>query len=623
MKFDIYSRLNQQILDGAVVGVSFYVAFLIRYAGDIPPYHRYQFLATFVFVVLGRLLTNYLFKLHRIQWRYIGFTEVPSTVRAYVAFSGVLLLLRFTLPAWFGVFRVPANIIVIELLLSVIGALGLRFTRRYIYEHPLKTANKPANRSKRRRLLLVGAGMVGANTAKEMATDPSAEIIGFLDDDPRKLGCLIAGVKVLGPTAQLAEIVRKEQIDAVLVCIAPAARSSFNRLVALLDSLPILSKYVPTIAEILDSKDGLHLAVGQPKAASGNGSSFEILDPEPPSSRNELEIKNKTVLITGGAGFIGSTLAERLSRENDVVLLDRFFQNQPVAFTQLHRNSKVQMIEADILDGAAVDEFASKAEIIIHAAAIVGVGRVCTYPRQTLETNFIGTSRILKAAEKNRRLERFLYFSTSEVFGVNSFRVHEDTPTAVGSAAEARWSYATAKLAGEHLVKAYHREIGMPVVTVRPFNVFGPRRLGAHAVLGFALNAMAGMALEIHGDGSQIRSWCYIEDFCDAILQMLARPKAVGQDFNIGNPRNTVTILQLAQEILRITGSSAPLRFVKSPFPDIEIRVPSLEKAREVLGYEPQYDLRQALELTTSWYRDHAEYFGTRPIRSVAASQAD
>ena len=134
---------------------------------------------------------------------------------------------------------------------------------------------------------------------------------------------------------------------------------------------------------------------------------------------------------------------------------------------------------------------------------------------------------------------------------------------------------------------------------------------------------MAGIALEIHGDGSQIRSWCYIEDFCDAILQMLARPKAVGQDFNIGNPRNTVTILQLAQEVLRITKSSAPLRFIKSPFPDIEIRVPSLEKAREILGYEPQYDLQQALELTTRWYRDHAEHFDTKPIRSVAASQAD
>src|SRR5262249_48569238 len=154
--------------------------------------------------------------------------------------------------------------------------------------------------------------------------------------------------------------------------------------------------------------------------------------------------------------------------------------------------------------------------------------------RETLETNFMGALQILKALEKSPRLERFIYFSTSEVFGVNSFRAHEETPTAIGPAAEARWSYAIAKLAGEHLVKAYHRQVGMPVVTVRPFNVFGPRRLGAHAVLGFILSSLRGHPIEIHGDGSQIRSWCYIEDFCDAMVEMIARPRAIGEDFNIG-----------------------------------------------------------------------------------------
>jgi len=226
----------------------------------------------------------------------------------------------------------------------------------------------------------------------------------------------------------------------------------------------------------------------------------------------------------------------------------------------------------------------------------------------------------LKALERNSHLERFVYFSTSEVFGVNSFRVHEDTPTAVGSATEARWSYAIAKLAGEHLVKAYHRQAGLPVVTVRPFNVFGPRRLGAHAILALTLNALTGIPLEIYGDGSQIRSWCYIDDFCDAVLEMLARPKAVGEDFNIGNPRNTLTILQLAQEILQATNSTAPITFVKSPCPDIDIRVPSLEKAQEILDYQPRYDLRRSLQLTTDWYRQHMDYFESRPKRGFAVS---
>jgi len=621
MPYKFYSRTNQQILEGAVVGASFYLAFLIRFEGVIPPYHQYQFWALLLPFVLGRLVTNYLFGLHRIQWRYIGFRDAYHIGRAYLAFSGALLIVRFALPPQAGILRVPASVITIEFLLSLLGAMGIRLARRSLYELPAKEAN-PDHSVGPRRVLLVGAGQMGANTAKELASDSSIKIVGFLDDDPLKLGCRIAGVEVLGSTSELIETVRGERVDAVLVCIAPAARGPFNRLVALLDGLPVTSKFVPTITEILDSQDGLHLALGHP---NGNGNTPSVAGA---STQTELckltdqrtEIKNKSILITGGAGFIGSTLAERLAKNNQILLLDRLFQNQPVAFTSLQRHPNVRMVEADILEGSTVDDLAKEADIVIHAAAIVGVGRVCSYPRETLETNFTGTSRILKALEKSKRLERFVYFSTSEVFGVNSFRVHEDTPTAVGPAAEARWSYAIAKLAGEHLVKAYHQQAGMPVVTVRPFNVFGPRRLGSHAILGFVLNALTEKPIEVHGDGSQIRSWCYIEDFCDAVMEMLARPKAVGEDFNIGNPQNTLTILQLAREVLHVTARSVPIELAPSPFPDIEIRVPSLDKARQILGYQPTYDLRKGLELTTDWYREHLDFFETKLFRAAATS---
>jgi nucleoside-diphosphate-sugar epimerase len=206
----------------------------------------------------------------------------------------------------------------------------------------------------------------------------------------------------------------------------------------------------------------------------------------------------------------------------------------------------------------------------------------------------------LQVLEPNSRLQRIIYFSTSEVFGVNSFRVNESAQANIGSSAEARWSYAISKLAGEHLVKSYHREMGMPVVTVRPFNVFGPRRLGAHAIRQFALNVLTGNPIEVHGDGSQIRSWCYIEDFCDALIEMIARPEAVGEDFNIGNPMNTLTIYQLAEKVLEITGAKVPLIFMETEFPDIGIRVPSLEKAQRLLGFQPKYDLSRGLELRVS-----------------------
>ena len=618
MPYDPYSRTNQQILDGVLIGACLYLAFLIRYEGAIPPYHQYQFWAVLFPVIGGRLITNFLCGLNKIQWRYVGFRDALYMTRAYVAFSAVLFLVRFGLPPRAGVMRVPASVITIELLLSLLAAMGIRILRRYIYEVRSRGSD-PLKMVRPRRLLLIGAGTMGANSAKEMASDPSVEIVGFLDDNPRKFGCVIAGAKVLGPTSELTEIVRTKKVDAVLVCIAPAARGSFNRLVALLDSLPVTSKFVPTITEILDSKDGLHLTLGN-SSAQANDHAAEVIPQQLPIAPQRVEIRNKSVLITGGAGFIGSSLAERLAKDNQVVLLDRFFHDQPIAFTSLKEMPTVRMVEADILEGKEVVELARQADIVIHAAAIVGVGRVCNYPRETLETNFTGTSRILKALDKSSRLERFVYFSTSEVFGVNSFRVHEDSPSAVGPAAEARWSYAIAKLAGEHLVKAYHLQGGMPVVTVRPFNVFGPRRLGAHAILSFVLNSLMGNPLEIHGDGSQIRSWCYIDDFCDALIEMIARPGAVGEDFNIGNPQNTVTILQLAREVVRATGRSVPIKHTESPFPDIEIRVPSLDKARQILEYKPRCDLRQGLELTTKWYRGHLDFFEEKLTRVAAAS---
>jgi UDP-glucose 4-epimerase len=618
MAYDFYSRTNQRLLESAVIGVSFYLAFLIRYGGAIPPYYMYQFWTMLIPVITGQLFTNFLFGLDRVQWRHIGFRDTLPIARSYLVFSALLLLMRFTFPGRLGIVRIPASVITTEVLLCLLGAMGIRLLRRHVYELQFRKADSGKTDGPRR-LLLVGAGMMGARAAKEIASDSSAKIVGFLDDDPRKIGCVIAGAKVLGPTTELTEFVRTEKVDGVLVCIAPAARGSFNRLVALLDGLPVASKFIPTIAEILDSKDGLHLALGY-SGTQENGPAVRVTPRQPLLAQQRTEIRNKNVLITGGAGFIGSTLAERLARDNQVVLLDRLFHDQPVAFTSLHRNPNVRMVEADILEGAKVEDLARESDIVIHAAAIVGVGRVCSYPRETLETNFTGTSRILKALDKSKRLERFIYFSTSEVFGVNSFRVNEVAPTAVGPAAEARWSYAIAKLAGEHLVKAYHRQGGMPVVTVRPFNVFGPRRLGSHAILRFVLNSLMGNPIEVHGDGSQIRSWCYIDDFCDALVEMIARPNAVGEDFNVGNPQNTLTILQLAREVIHVTGRSVPVEFKESPSPDIEIRVPSLEKARQILGYQPTYDLRQGLELTTDWYRQNMEFFETRLSRAAVAS---
>jgi UDP-glucose 4-epimerase len=319
-------------------------------------------------------------------------------------------------------------------------------------------------------------------------------------------------------------------------------------------------------------------------------------------------LKGHKVLITGGAGFIGAALAERLVDHNELVLFDRSFEGSSATLSRAWGRPNVKTVEGDILDAGAVAAATAGADVVVHLAAIVGVKNVLSRGKDTLETNFLGTANVLKALAARRDLHRLVYFSTSEVFGMNSIRVGEDTPASVGPVTEARWTYSIAKLAGEHLVHAYHRETGMPTVTVRPFNVFGPLRLGDHAMLRFIVAALQGADLEVHGDGTQIRSWCYIDDFMDALLRTLSLPQAVGETFNIGNARNTVTIYELAQRVIRLLGSSSKIRFEAIDFSDIDVRVPRLRKAEEILGYHPRVELDEAITRTADWYRGNLQH---------------
>jgi nucleoside-diphosphate-sugar epimerase len=605
---------TRSIIDGAVVAVAFFLAYQIRYDGNVPPFHIYQFWVLFFPLALGRLATSALFGLHRRKWRYVGATDAIKAAEAYAAFSLVPLLLRLTLPAKWTLFRVPIGVIAIEFMVSLLGAVGVRLLRAALY-HRMggKTAAPPGVR----RMLLVGAGIHGVTVAKEMVLNKGMRVVGFVDDNPAKIGSLIAGVPVLGPVSALPQIVALHEVDEVLVCIPPADRARLN-LIGSNGSLPVRTTVIPTVDEILEAETVSH------------GSSQEILLVNPrldqtpkvgvaaPGS-SVTSIRGKTILITGGAGFIGSSLAEKLAQNNQVILFDLSFRDKPVGFTQLPKHPNVRTVEGDLLEGAKLASLCLQAEMVVHAAAVVGVNRVRSSGRETLETNYVGTSRLLQALEHNKKLERLIYFSTSEVFGVNSFRVDENSPPSVGPIAEARWSYAIAKLAGEHLVKSYYREMGIPIVIVRPFNIFGPRRTGEHAMLRFILTALSSQPLQVHGDGSQIRSWCYIEDFCSALLAMLERPQAVGEDFNIGHPGNTITIYELARKIVTLSESKAPITFVEHPFPDISIRVPSLTKAQSLLGYRPTYDLDSALMLTIDWYRKHWSFFASSAAMAAGA----
>jgi UDP-glucose 4-epimerase len=317
-----------------------------------------------------------------------------------------------------------------------------------------------------------------------------------------------------------------------------------------------------------------------------------------------MALEGKRVLITGGAGFIGTTLARRLVEANEIVALDNLHRDA-LTGTELAEHPNFTFHEADVLDPDALSALVTSATHVVHGAAIAGVETVIESPVRTMRVNVIGTYNVLESAIGARPgLERFVDFSTSEVFGTQAINVEEGHVTTTGSVGEARWTYAVSKLAGEHMTHAYHDELGLPTVTVRPFNVYGPGQIGGGAIRAFIEAALAGHDLTIHGDGSQIRAWCYVDDMVDALLACLERPEAIGQTFNVGNVRSTVTILDLAERIKRLTG--CPGEIVSRPlhYSDVEIRIPNVNKARELLGFEAKVDLDEGLARTIAWYRE-------------------
>src|SRR6266705_1524253 len=274
-----------------------------------------------------------------------------------------------------------------------------------------------------------------------------------------------------------------------------------------------------------------------------------------------MALSGKRIFVTGGAGFIGTTLARRLVDANEIVALDNLHRDA-LTGTDLAEHPNFSFHQADVLDADAVRETAMGATHVVPCAAIAGVDTVLESPVRTMRVNVIGTYNVLEAAVATQdTVERVIDFSTSEVFGTHAFNVSEGHVSTIGSVGEARWTYAVSKLAGEHMAHAYHDELGLPTVTVHPFNIYGPGQIGGGAIRAFIEAALAGRDLTIHGDGSQVRAWCYVDDMVDSLLLCLERDEAIGQTLNV-------------------------------------------EKAREVLGFEAKVDLDEGLARTIAWYRE-------------------
>jgi UDP-glucose 4-epimerase len=328
------------------------------------------------------------------------------------------------------------------------------------------------------------------------------------------------------------------------------------------------------------------------------------LDSSVHSVQDPNQLEGQTILITGGAGFIGTALARRLVEHNYVILFDNLTRDS-LSHTDLMDHPHLRFIQGDILDQEAVFKAVKGVDYVVHAAAIAGINSTVSNPVRTMRVNLLGTAHILEACRTVPNLKRLVEFSTSEVFGSHAFQVDETANTSTGAVGEARWTYAVSKLAGEHLAHAYYKEYKMPCVTVRPFNVYGPGQTGEGALSIFIRQALKNEDLYIFGEGSQIRAWCYIDDMIEGILSVLTHPNAIGESFNIGNARAVTTIYGLAEMICRLTQSQSTIYFRPALSADIELRVPRVDKAKELIGFEAHVHLAEGIERTAEWIQGY------------------
>jgi UDP-glucose 4-epimerase len=313
---------------------------------------------------------------------------------------------------------------------------------------------------------------------------------------------------------------------------------------------------------------------------------------------------SRRYLITGGAGFIGSHLAEALiARGDSVVALDNLSTGRLRNLDALSGEERFHFVQASVLDELAVDEAVQDADVVVHLAAAVGVKLIVEQPLRSLTTNIRGSEIVLEAAHRYRR--KVLLASTSEIYGKAGGPLTETTDRVIGPPSVARWAYSVAKSVDEILAFAYHKERNLPTLVVRLFNTVGPRQSPAYGMVipRLVRQALAGEPVTVHGDGTQTRCFCHVADVVLALMALLDDERAEGDVFNVGSTEE-VSILELAERILARTGSTSEIELVpyekayEAGFEDMKRRVPDTSKLQSLVTWSPTYNLDEILKET-------------------------
>ncbi len=315
-------------------------------------------------------------------------------------------------------------------------------------------------------------------------------------------------------------------------------------------------------------------------------------------------------LITGGAGFVGSHLAEALIARGDTVyVLDNLSTGSIENIEGLKGSPNFRYAVDSVMNEPALAELIDRVDVVFHLAAAVGVRLIVESPVNTIETNVYGTEMVLKHANKKKK--KVIIASTSEVYGKSeAVPFREDADLVLGPTTKGRWSYACSKAIDEFLALAYHKEKHLPVVVVRFFNTVGPRQTGRYGMVvpNFVKQALLGHPITVYGDGEQSRCFTYVSDVIEALVKLADHAGAVGQVINIGNDREEVSIVDLARRVKARTKSASEITFVpydqayEEGFEDMPRRVPDLTKLRTLIGYEPKVHLDEILDRVSEYF---------------------
>jgi FlaA1/EpsC-like NDP-sugar epimerase len=416
-RFDLYTRTNQVIIDGIIFAFSFLLAYAIRFEG----YPRWPFVRQFLlwlpYLVAVRLYVNWKLGIYRFIWRYVSLSDAIAIVRSLAVVTAFLLAIRLFYPGWLPFasrVRISLAVIALEFLISLLGSLGARALRRILYQ---RQAEKVVGGGEITKLLLVGAGRAGVMAGKELAGRPQVKVVGFLDDDPKKIGSVINGVRVLGPLDMLPSVVTRQEVDEVVICVPRAPRATLKRLWALAEHLDVHMKIVPTLDEVLQGKVNI--------AAFRDVQMADLLGREtvelPAQETVVLEAyRGKRILITGAGGSIGSELATQLIEfgPEQLILLDKDENGLNDVYVRLGNNASGPVVHPVVADIRFPDRLRGvfsrfQPEVVFHAAAHKHVPLMEMNPCEAILNNVVGTRNLVGLA-RSFAVNRFVFISTDK-----------------------------------------------------------------------------------------------------------------------------------------------------------------------------------------------------------------